>query len=271
MQMESMHPPLHRGTGRCEGVVVLPYSVLNAAEPMQGIFQVMGRSQELLLSQQSFERLEEEAQKREDAESNLILFRKDVDDATLTRLELERKVESLLDEIEFLKKIHNEELRDLQANMQASQLQLEMEVVKPDLTAALKEIRTQYETIATKNVQEAEEWYKSKFTDLTEAANRHNETLRQTKQDLNESRRQIQTLTCDLDALRGTQGLRRFVAQVEVLDVVPVQSFTSLSLRDYDLSSEIPSRKTVLIKTIETRDGEVINESRKERQNEPEH
>ncbi|XP_051865433.1 peripherin-like isoform X2 [Pristis pectinata] len=162
------------------------------------------------------QRLEEEAQKRDDAENNLVLFRKDVDDATLARLELERKVESLLDEIEFLKKLHDEELRDLQVNLQASQVQVEMEVAKPDLTAALKEIRTQYETIATKNVQEAEEWYKSKFTDLTDAANRNNETLRQTKQDLNESRRQIQALTCDLDALRGTnESLLRQLREME--------------------------------------------------------
>lgn len=33
---------------------------------------------------------------------------KDVDDATLSRLELERKIESLMDEIEFLKKLHEE-------------------------------------------------------------------------------------------------------------------------------------------------------------------
>lgn len=33
---------------------------------------------------------------------------KDVDDATLARLELERKIESLMDEIEFLKKLHDE-------------------------------------------------------------------------------------------------------------------------------------------------------------------
>ena len=32
----------------------------------------------------------------------------DVDDATLARLELERKIESLMDEIEFLKKLHDE-------------------------------------------------------------------------------------------------------------------------------------------------------------------
>lgn len=31
-----------------------------------------------------------------------------MDDATLARLELERKIESLMDEIEFLKKIHDE-------------------------------------------------------------------------------------------------------------------------------------------------------------------
>jgi len=38
---------------------------------------------------------------------------KDVDSATLARLELERKIESLMDEIEFLKKMHDE-VRDKQ-------------------------------------------------------------------------------------------------------------------------------------------------------------
>uniref|UniRef100_A0A672K9C8 Plasticin-like n=1 Tax=Sinocyclocheilus grahami TaxID=75366 RepID=A0A672K9C8_SINGR len=51
------------------------------------------------------QRLNEEMQKRQEVENNLTLFRKDVDNATLARLELERKIESLMDEIEFLKKI----------------------------------------------------------------------------------------------------------------------------------------------------------------------
>lgn len=41
-----------------------------------------------------------------------------------------------------------------------------MDMSKPDLTAALRDIRAQYETIAAKNISEAEEWYKSKVGDL---------------------------------------------------------------------------------------------------------
>lgn len=38
----------------------------------------------------------------------ICVYLQDVDDATLARLELERKIESLMDEIEFLKKLHDE-------------------------------------------------------------------------------------------------------------------------------------------------------------------
>ena len=46
--------------------------------------------------------------------------------------------------------------------MQDTQVQIQMDMSKPDLTAALRDIRMQYEGIAAKNIAEAEEWYKSK-------------------------------------------------------------------------------------------------------------
>uniref|UniRef100_A0A803YRF5 IF rod domain-containing protein n=1 Tax=Meleagris gallopavo TaxID=9103 RepID=A0A803YRF5_MELGA len=149
--------------------------------------------------------LEDEMQKREDAEQSLVLFRKDMDDATLSRLELEHRIELLMDEISFLKKLHEEELWELEVNAQSPQAQAgaRMELQQPDLTAALRDIRTQYESITVTNLQEAEEWYKAKFADLSDAANRNCEALRVAKQEMNESQRQIQSLTSEVDGLKG--------------------------------------------------------------------
>ncbi|XP_028920149.1 LOW QUALITY PROTEIN: desmin [Ornithorhynchus anatinus] len=270
-------------------------------------------------------RLQEEIQLKEEAENNLAAFRADVDAATLARIDLERRIESLNEEIAFLKKVHEEEIRELQAQLQEQQVQVEMDVSKPDLTAALRDIRAQYETIAAKNISEAEEWYKSKVSDLTQAANKNNDALRQAKQEMMEYRHQIQSYTCEIDALKGTNdslmrqmreleerfageanGYQDSIARLEeeirhlkdemarhlreyqdllnvkmALDVeiatyrkllegeesrinLPIQSFSALNFRETSpeqRGSEVHTKKTVMIKTIETRDGEVVSEA----------
>lgn len=117
----------------------------------------------------------------------ICLFAKDVDEASLNRVQLERKIDSLQDEINFLKKTHDEvrvqlrtegtlsgvpqvfhgassfqELRELQELIAAQQVHVDLDVSKPDLTAALRDIRLQYETVASSNMQETEDWYRSK-------------------------------------------------------------------------------------------------------------
>lgn len=52
----------------------------------------------------------------------------------------------------------------------------------------------------------------AQYADLSDAANRNHEALRQAKQEMNESRRQIQSLTCEVDGLRGTVSTVRLGA-----------------------------------------------------------
>ncbi|CAG5928999.1 unnamed protein product [Menidia menidia] len=159
---------------------------------------------------------EEEFHAREEAEATLKAFKKDVDDATMVRLDLEKKVESLLDEISFLRKVHDEEVAELSDMIQAAQVSVEMEVSKPDLTSALKEIRGQYESMASKNLQSAEEWYKTKFADLSDQANRSNEAMRASREEMNEFRRQLQSKTIEIESLRGTnESLEKQLREME--------------------------------------------------------
>ncbi|XP_060927617.1 low molecular weight neuronal intermediate filament [Limanda limanda] len=162
------------------------------------------------------EKLEEESRLREEAEGVLKGYRKDVDDATLVRLELEKKVESLLDEIAFLRKVHEEELQEMQTSLQATQVSVEMDMSKPDLAAALKDIRAQYENLSARNQVQAEEWYHSKFTTVTEAAARNQDAIKHSKEELSEYRRQVQARTLEIESLRGhNEALERQIAEMD--------------------------------------------------------
>ncbi|KAJ0004905.1 hypothetical protein NQD34_011119 [Periophthalmus magnuspinnatus] len=161
-------------------------------------------------------RLEEETDLRAQAEASLKALRKDVDEAAAVRLDLERRLDSLTDEIAFMKKLHQEEIQELSSFMEAQQVSVEVERSTPNLTSALKDIRSQYESMAVKNLQSAEEWYKSRFVSLSEQASRSSETVRQSREELGEFRRQLQTKTIENESLRGAnESLERQISEME--------------------------------------------------------
>uniref|UniRef100_A0A3B4A475 IF rod domain-containing protein n=1 Tax=Periophthalmus magnuspinnatus TaxID=409849 RepID=A0A3B4A475_9GOBI len=176
--------------------------------------ETLNRDKNRLLVERSNqdEELQEETDLRAQAEASLKALRKDVDEAAAVRLDLERRLDSLTDEIAFMKKLHQEEIQELSSFMEAQQV----ERSTPNLTSALKDIRSQYESMAVKNLQSAEEWYKSRFVSLSEQASRSSETVRQSREELGEFRRQLQTKTIENESLRGAnESLERQISEME--------------------------------------------------------
>ncbi|EPQ18258.1 Neurofilament light polypeptide [Myotis brandtii] len=109
-----------------------------------------------------------------------------------------------MDKIVFLKKKHEEEIAQLQAQIQYTQISVKMDVSsKPDLSEELKDIRAQYKKLAAKNLQNAEEWFKSRFTVLTESAAKNTYAVRTAREEVSKSRRLLKAKTLEMDACRG--------------------------------------------------------------------
>ncbi|KAM9791427.1 vimentin A2-like [Syngnathus typhle] len=154
------------------------------------------------------DKLQYEISQREEAEANSQDLRKEADEAALAKKYLERKVESLQEYINSRKKLHDEQIVELQKVIRMPKYgESQTDSVKAELTAALRDIRLQYENLASKNIHEYEEWYKSEFADLTEAAVRNNEALRLAKQEANDYRCEVQAVTCEAEALKGIKEL----------------------------------------------------------------
>uniref|UniRef100_A0A3Q3LI24 Neurofilament, light polypeptide a n=2 Tax=Mastacembelus armatus TaxID=205130 RepID=A0A3Q3LI24_9TELE len=162
-------------------------------------------------------RYEEEVLAREEAEGRLMEARREADQAALAKAELEKSVETVLEELAFLKKIHECEVAELQAQVQFGvQVAVESEAATPDLSGALRDIRSQYERLAARNMQAAEEWFRGKIGSLTETVAHHTDAIRSSKDEAGEYRRQLQTRLLEIDACKGlNESLEKQLHEME--------------------------------------------------------
>lgn len=151
-------------------------------------------------------KLEEELALKEEAQAILTEFRQDVDNATLQKAELEKRVERLVAEIEFLKKLHDEEVADLAKQVEDSKVTAELEGDRPDLASYLRNMRAEMEAVAARNVQEAEKWYRGKFDTLKVNAGKHEEQLKTMKEEIASFHSQVEDLQNQIEGLRLRNG-----------------------------------------------------------------
>uniref|UniRef100_A0A3Q4BRH0 IF rod domain-containing protein n=1 Tax=Mola mola TaxID=94237 RepID=A0A3Q4BRH0_MOLML len=151
-------------------------------------------------------RLEDEVMNREELEAAARAMKKYVEECRLGRLGVDKKLRALEEEDAFLRKNHDEEVAELLAQIQSSQVSFDgRDTLKADVTGALREIRAQLDSHACKSSSHAEEWFKVRVERLSDAARFNQDALRRTQEEIAEYRRQLQSRTIELDTLRGTK------------------------------------------------------------------
>ncbi|XP_062296267.1 neurofilament light polypeptide [Scomber scombrus] len=187
------------------------------------------------------ERYEEEARRRMDAEEALQRAKEEASRAVLYNCDAEANVVSLCDEMVFLKKVFAEEQAELQAQLQMANISVDVEVSRPDLSTALRDIRAQYERLANKNMQAAEDWYKNKFASVAEMASKNNEAVHAIREETMEYRRLLQSRSSEIEALRNV--IDSLNKQLEDLEETQGKEVAKYQVRISDLEQDITEAK----------------------------
>ncbi|EHA97991.1 Keratin, type II cytoskeletal 2 oral, partial [Heterocephalus glaber] len=146
---------------------------------------------------------EDEVNKCTVAENEFVGLKKDMDATYMSKVELQAKVESLTDEVNFPRTLYDMELSQMQSHVRDMSVVLSMDNNRDlDLDSIIAEVRTQYEEIAQRSKAEAEMLYQTKLGELQTTAGRHGDDLRSTKREIQELNRVIQRLRAEIENVK---------------------------------------------------------------------
>uniref|UniRef100_A0A8C5LM76 IF rod domain-containing protein n=1 Tax=Leptobrachium leishanense TaxID=445787 RepID=A0A8C5LM76_9ANUR len=150
---------------------------------------------------------EDEVNKRTKAESDFVHLKRDVDDAFLKKTDLQSKLDCTVDEVNFLRTLYEEEIKQLQCQISDTSVIVSMDNNRGyDLDSIVAEMKAHYEDVTTKSRVDAESWYQTKYEELQVKAGRHGDDLRVTKAEIAEINRSINRLKGEIDHAKAQRA-----------------------------------------------------------------
>ncbi|XP_001512895.1 keratin, type I cytoskeletal 27 [Ornithorhynchus anatinus] len=177
---------------------------------------------------------ENELALHQSVEADINGLRRVLDELTLCTTDLEIQYETLTEELTYLKKNHEEEMKVLQCAA-GGNVNVEMNAAPGvDLTVLLNNMRAEYEDLAEQNRRDAEAWFNEKSASLQQQITDDAGATATARNELTELKRTLQTLEIELQSLSAmkhsyecslseTEGnyciqLTRIQAQIEALE-----------------------------------------------------
>uniref|UniRef100_A0A4X2KB57 IF rod domain-containing protein n=2 Tax=Vombatus ursinus TaxID=29139 RepID=A0A4X2KB57_VOMUR len=153
---------------------------------------------------------------RQSVESDINGLRRVLDDLTLTKTDLEMQIETLSEEVAYIKKNHAEEMKGLQ-KAASSDVNVEMNAAPgTDLTKLLNDMRAQYEGLAEQNRKDVETWFNNKSELLQQQISFATDESNSAKTEISELKRTLQTLEIELQsALALKKSLEHSLSETE--------------------------------------------------------
>ncbi|XP_067881067.1 keratin, type I cytoskeletal 18 [Heterodontus francisci] len=222
---------------------------------------------------------ESELSIRQSVENDINGLRKVIDDTNIGRLHLESEIESLKEELIYIRKNHDDEVQALHSQISNSSVQVEVDSAHgEDLTKVIADIRKQYEAVAQKNKEDAESWYKTQLETHKVEVQHNTDELQGTKVQVTELNRQLQSLDVELESLLSMknslectlkdtemryemelQQINNMAGKLEA-DLVQIRTEMQSQAREYDILLNIKMKLEFEIATYRCLlDGEDVN------------
>ncbi|CAI9154290.1 unnamed protein product [Rangifer tarandus platyrhynchus] len=181
---------------------------------------------------------ETELAMRQSVENDIHGLRKVIDDTSVTRLQLETEIEALKEELLFMKKNHEEEVKGLQNQIANSGLTVELDAPKPqDLSKIMADIQAQYDELAQKNREELDKYWSQQTEESTTVVTSQTAEIGAAEMTLTELRRTVQSLEIDLDSMRNLKAsLENSLREVEARYAMQMEQLNGVLLH---LESEL--------------------------------
>ncbi|XP_029974283.1 intermediate filament protein ON3-like isoform X2 [Salarias fasciatus] len=156
-------------------------------------------------------KFEHEINKRNDAENDFVMIKKDVDAGYLSKMDLTDRVSGLRDEFAFFTALYNAELRELQESLKETSVVVQMDNSRNlNMDQVVQDVKAQYEDIAARSREEAEAWHKTKFDQMTAEATQYDNELKSTKREIAELKRVINRLQHEIDTVQTQRSSIEF-------------------------------------------------------------